>query len=191
MVVSFEPMTDILLKGIKLRKVKSIHIIDKSDIWMVNEYPQSGYWVILRPVIHNKWCFRFFCGVIKNARLNKVATNLISFPILPFSTFCLPPTFSIHNHFILLFSLLILFSLTFLFPCPFPFPSFLPCPSLPFLLLPFIPVSLLLPFFTLPFPSSPSLLSHLIFFPNSLILFPPGGGDFIHPRVQYSRKPEV
>ena len=54
MVVSFEPMTDILLKGIKLVKVKSIHIVDKSDIWMVNEYPQSGYWVILRPVIHNK-----------------------------------------------------------------------------------------------------------------------------------------
>ena len=77
----------------------------------------------------------------------KFATNLISFPNLHFSTWFYSPH-----------SLPILFSFPSLFPSihlclPFPFPS----PSVPFL----------------PF-SFPSLLPLSIFFPNSLIIFPPG-----------------
>ena len=100
----------------------------------------------------------------------RVVSNLISF---------LTPTFPLPYPFILPFSP----SLSILFHFPF-FPSslfsstFFLLSALPFFPLPFpTPSSLPYPLFYSPF-----LLHNLIFFPNSLILFPSrgGGGKFIH-----------
>ena len=93
--------------------------------------------------------------------------------VFPHSNFAFPPSPFLIPSFLLfpspslpiLFSFTSHFTFLFLFPLAFPSCS-IPSPSL----FPSFPLSL-------HFFPSPSLLPNLIFFPNSLILFPQGGRD--------------